>query len=168
MATHRVPMLGFQTMPDSSGSVWFEPTSVDLSNESFSYIVLKYEESPSDITCYGAFNIPQNYASGGSAVVVWNCNPTTGDADFGLRWRSVGGSAGALSLVQAIQGSATSLDVAPSSASGRVETKITITAADISAGSTLQFGVSRATTGTDAAVAGPIYVHGVLFEYEDV
>jgi len=111
-------MLGFQTMPDSSGSVWFEPTSVDLSNESFSYIVLKYEESP--------------------------C------------------------LVQAIQGSATSLDVAPSSASGRVETKITITATDISAGSTLQFGVSRATTGTDAAVAGPIYVHGVLFEYEDV
>ena len=163
MASHRIPIGGWQIVPDSTGSVFFEPYNVKATNDVWRHMVLVFEQNPSEGTVYGAFEIPLNYDSGGSIFPIWTTTATSGDIEFGFAARVVGGN-DIESLDQSGTGSVdTALDVAPSALNERLESEISFTDTK-SAGSTVEYQFSRRSTG---GISAAITLHSLLFEYED-
>jgi len=163
MASHRVPIGGYQLAPDSSGSVFFEPYSIKATNDVWRHMICVFEQSTSQMTLYGVFDTPLNYSSGGSVIPVWTTTATSGAIEWGFASRVVGGD-DIESLDQSGTESVdTNIDVAPSAANERLETEITFTPTT-SGGSTVEFQFSRRSTG---GIAAACTLHNLLFEYED-
>ena len=71
MATHDVPILGFSTVPDTSGNVFFEPLETAVATAAANLSMLGFtmpDPGAADEGLYGGFNIPQNYV--GTPVLV--------------------------------------------------------------------------------------------------
>jgi hypothetical protein len=163
MASHRVPIGGWQLVPDSSGSAYFEPFSVKATNDVWRHLVLVMDQHTSPTTVYGCFETPRNYSSGGSVIPIWTTTATSGAVEWGFASRVVGGD-DIESFDQAGTESVdTNTDTAPSAANERMETQIAF-GATTSAASSVEFQFSRRSIG---AVAAAITVHGLVFEYED-
>ncbi len=164
MASHRIPIGGFQLVPDSSGTVFFEPYNIKATNDVWRHLICIFEESPSPATVYGVFDVPLNYDSGGSVIPVWSTTATSGNMVWGLDERAVGGDDIESFDQSGTESSATIADVAPSAAHERMESSIVL-GATVSGGTTLEFQLSRHTAAS--AIAAAVQLHNLLFEYED-
>lgn len=172
MATHRIPILGFPTVPDSSGNCWFEPFSVLATNDVWGRLIGRFGLSnaaapTTRIGLKGGFTVPKNYVGSAKIVVVWTATIITGDVAWDIDYRAVGGN-DTESLDQVgTQESATVTDTAPGAALRRLEALITLTAANLAVDDEVTFELFR--DGADAAdtMAGSAILFALLFEYAD-
>lgn len=168
MATRDYHVLGFQTLPDVTGDVFFEPYSVKATNDRWKYGIFVFNDGAAAESLFFAFPVLRGYVSAPKIVVWWTSATTAGNIVFDFKYRAVGGS-DLESLDQtgeseAVLGGALS---GPSAVDERMESKITLTAANIVVGDLMQCELIRDPTDANDTKAAAITIHGVLFEYAD-
>lgn len=168
MATHRIPILGWSTIPDDSGDVFLEPYSVKAANDVWGYLVVIFNDTSIRIGLRIRFDVPKNYVGNANLIIVWTSTAITGDVEWDYDNRAVGGD-DAESLDQSgNQESVNANDTAPSAAHERMETSISLTDGNYAADDTVQGELFRdGTDGGDTMSAAAI-LHGLFFEYDDV
>lgn len=172
MATHRISILGANTIPDTSGNCWLEPYTILATNDVWGLLVFRFgssnaAEPTTRIGLRGQFNVPKNYVGTASIIVVWTATVTTGNVVWDLDYRAVGGN-DSESLDQAgTQESVTVTDAAPGAANRRLEASLSLTSANLAADDTVEFELFR--DGADAAdtMAASGILFDVLFQYND-
>lgn len=167
MATHRIPILGFSTVPDASGNVFLEPYDVKATNDVWDRLVVIFNDTATRLGLQGGFVVPKNYVGSAKIIVVWTSTATSGNVAWDFDYRAVGGD-DAESLDQSgTQESATVTDAAPGAAHRRLEAQISLTSANLAADDEVEFGLFRdGADGADTMTAAAI-VFSVLFEYAD-
>lgn len=167
MTTHRIPILGPATMPDSSGNVFFEPQSVKGTNDAFSQLVCIFNDTATRIGLGGRFTVPKNYVGTAKIVVVWTTTAVSGDVEWDFDYRAVGGN-DTESLDQAgTQESVNLNDTAPSAAWERLECLLALTSANLAVDDEVSFGLFRDGTDGGDTIAAAVSLWALLFEYTD-
>lgn len=167
MATHRIPILGPGTVPDSSGDVFFEPYSVKATNDVWGRLVTIFNDSGTRIGLQGGFTVPKNYVGSAKIIVVWTGTATSGDIELDFDYRAVGGD-DAESLDQSgTQQTVNQEDTAPSAAHERMEAALTLTAGNFAVDDEVEFELFRDGTDGGDTMAAAAIVFAVLFEYAD-
>lgn len=167
MATHRIPILGWQTKPDASGEVFFEPHSIKATNDNWDHLVLVFNNSSSRDGISGVFEVPQDYVGTAVISVVWTTTATSGDVEWDFDYRAIGGN-DTESLDQATaQESLNQNDTAPSAAHERLTASLSMTGSNLAAGDTVEFTLFRDGTDGGDTLAAAAIVHGVYFQYSD-
>lgn len=167
MATHQIWIPAAGLTPDTSGNVFSEPYSIKATNDIFPFNVLIFNDTSTRLGAYGTFHVPQNYVGTPKIYPVWSSTAITGNVVWDVDYRAVGGD-DAESMDQATaQEALTVTDAAPSAAHERNTPSVSLTAANLAAGDTVEFGVFR--DGADAAdtMAAAAILFGVLVEYAD-
>ena len=170
MSTFRLPILGWATKPDNSGAVFFEPQSIKGTNDFFDGLVLIFNDSGNDDELFGRFTVPQNYVDTANLVIVWTSTAISGDVEFGIAYRAVGGNdAESLDQATAQESLLTgNNDTAPSATDERMTFSISLTAGNFAAGDTVQFIFSREGADAGDTMAAAMRVFELFFEYDDV
>ena len=70
MATHRIPILGWPTVPDNSGDMFFEPYGIKTINDILIWLVVVFNDTSTRIGLRGGFAVPKNYSSAAYLIVV--------------------------------------------------------------------------------------------------
>lgn len=172
MATHRIPILGFGTVPDASGECYFEPYPILATNDVWDRLIARFGSSNAAQPSvrhglHGGFVVPKNYVGSPVVVIVWTTTLIAGDVVWDFEYRAVGGN-DAESLDQAgTQESVTVTDTAPSAAHERLEATVALTAANLAPDDEVEFFLAR--DGADAAdtMAGAAILFSALFQYSD-
>ena len=167
MATHRLPILNSHTVPDTTGTAFFEPYTIKATNDVWGHLVLCLNDTAADHGIFGKFAIPQNYVDTANLVVVWTSTATVGDVEFDFMYRAVGGN-DCESLDRAgNQEDVNSNDTAPSAAHERMEITIALTDGNFAAGDTVEFFFSRDGTDGGDTIAAAVLIFGLFFEFND-
>lgn len=170
MATHRISILGFGTLPDTTGRCFPEPYTVKASGDFFRHVVLIFNDPSGGQAhgIYGAFDLPQNYVGSPKIYPVWTSTATSGNVKWDFDYRAVGGDdAESLDQSGTFQENLTVTDAAPSAAHERNTPSMSLTAGNLAAGDTIEFFFTREDgSGTDTMAAAAI-LHDLLFEYTD-
>lgn len=167
MATHRIGILGWQTTPDTSGQVFFEPYPIKATNDIFDHLVLIFNNSGTTDGIYGAFVVPANYVGSPVFKVYWTSTATSGNIKMDMDYRAVGGD-DTESLDQAtFQENLTVTDTAPSAVNERMEATMSATAGNFAADDIVEFFLSRESGDGADTMAAAVIVHAVMFEYAD-
>lgn len=167
MATHRISIFGWSTVPDTSGDVFFEPYDVKATNDVWDYLVAIFNDTATRLGLRGKFDVPQNYVGSAKIIVHWTATATTSDVEWDFDYRAVGGD-DAESLDQTgTQESVNVADTAPSAVNERMTATLSLTSTNIVAGDTVQFELFRDGTDAGDTMAAAAIVHDVLFEYAD-
>lgn len=167
MATHRVPIFGFGTVPDTSGNVFLEPYDVKATNDVWDRLVVVFNDTATRIGIHGGFTVPKNYVGSAKLVVVWTTTATSGDVEWDLDYRAISGD-DAESLDQTTNQESVNLnDTAPGAAHRRMETLITLTAANFAVDDEVEFTLFRDGTDAGDTIAAACLVFNLMFEYAD-
>jgi len=166
MATHRIPILGPGTVPDSSGDVFFEPYSIKASNDVWNRLVLIFNDSGNKDGCQGGFVVPKNYVRNANLIVVWTAATDTGTVTWDFDYRAVGGDDTESLDQSGQQEQVTATDNAPSTAQNRIETSIALTDGNFSVDDEVTFELFRDTPNDTMSVSAIVF--SVMFEYTDV
>ena len=167
MATRRIPILGWGTVPDVSGSVFFEPYNVKATNDVWDRLVCVFNDTATRIGLAGGFTVPKDYVGSAQLIIVWTATATSGDVEWDMDYRAVGGN-DTESLDQAgTQESVNTNDTAPSAANERMEIALALTAANFAADDEVEFEVFRDGTDAGDTMAAAAIVFQMLFEYTD-
>lgn len=168
MSVHRIPILGFGTVPDNSGNVFFEPYTIKATNDVWGRLVAIFSDTVTRIGLRGGFTIPKNYMGTPKIIVVWTSTATTGNAVWDFDYRAVGGD-NLESLDQVgVQEAATVTDAAPTAAHNRLEASITLIATNLAVDDEVEFEFFRDGANASDTMAAAAIVFEVLFEYTDV
>lgn len=168
MANHRVPILGWQTVPDASGDVFFEPADIKATNKVWDRQVCVFNDTATRIGLHGQFNVPKNYVGTANLIVVWTSTATSGDVEWDFDYRAVGGN-DTESLDQAgTQESVNANDTAPSATDERMEISIALTDANFAADDSVLFTHFRDGTDGGDGIAAAVQMVDLFFEYSDV
>jgi hypothetical protein len=167
--THRISILGVGTTPspDPSGNMFFEPASVKAPSGTWKRDVAVFDDTNFRDGLDCGFEVPQNYRSSPKIIPVWTSTVTSGTNVWNFDYSSVGGN-GVESLDSLVQESVVGSGSAPASGHLRLETELNLTAANLSAGDTVQCTLFRDGTNPINNMAGPAIVYDVLLEYSDV
>ena len=168
MATHRIPILGWGTVPDTSGSVFFEPYDVKATNDVWDRLVAIFNDTATRIGLRGGFTVPKNYVGSTNIIVVWTATATTGDVVWDFDYRAVGGN-DTESLDQAgTQEAVTVTDTAPGAVNRRLEASMALTATNLAVDDEVEFELFRDGVAVGDTMAAAAMVFAVFFEYADV
>lgn len=167
MATHRVPILGFGTVPDTSGDVFFEPYTIKATNDVWGRLVAIFSDTATRDGLHGGFTVPKNYVGSPKIVVVWTATATTGDVEWDFDFRAVGGDDTESLDQSGTQESVNINDTAPSAAHERMEASLTLTAGNFAVDDEVEFTLFRDGTDAGDTMAAAAIVFAVLFEYSD-
>lgn len=167
MTTYRLPILGWATLPDSTGTCFFEPYSIKATNDVWKHGVFIFNDTAARHGLYGLFDVPQNYTDTANLVIVWTSTAVANDVEWDLDYRAVGGN-DIESLDQAgTQESVNTNDTAPSAANERMEITIALTDGNFAAGDTVEFFFARDGTDAGDTMAAAAMLFGLFFEYDD-
>lgn len=167
MATHRIPILGAATFPDSSGNVFFEPQSVKGTNDQFPQLIAIFNDTATRIGLGGRFSIPKNYVGTANIIIVWTTTAIAGDVEWDFDYRAVGGD-DSESLDQAgVQETVNLNDTAPNNAWERMELPIALTSGNFSVDDTVSFALYRDGTDGGDTIAAAVSLFELLFQYSD-
>lgn len=167
MATHRIPIFGFGTTPDTSGNAFFEPFDVKASNDVWDRLVAILNDTATRIGFHGGFQVPQNYVGSASLVIEWTSSATSGDVEFDFDYRAVGGD-DTESLDQAgTQESVNLNDTAPGAAFRKMTCTIDLTDGNFASGDEVTFTLFRDGTDAGDTIAAAVIVFGAYFQYAD-
>jgi hypothetical protein len=167
MATFRIPILNGNTLPDTSGNVFYEPYNIKATNDLWRHGHWIFNDTATDLFLYGLFNVPKNYVGTASIIIVWTSTATSGNVVWGFDYRAVGGN-DAESLDQGTaQESGTVTDAAPGATDRRLETSISLTGSNIVADDTVEFILSRDGTSGSDTMAAAAQIVGLYFQYAD-
>ena len=167
MTTHRVPILGWGTVPDGSGNVFFEPYDVKATNDVWKRLVVIFNDTAARIGLRGGFTVPKNYVGNAKIIVVWTATATSGDVEWDFDYRAVGGDDTESLDQSGVQESVNLNDTAPSAAHERMEAALALTAANLAADDEVEFELFRDGTDAGDTMAAAAIVFAVLFEYTD-
>jgi hypothetical protein len=173
MATHRMPILGWGALPDSTGECFPEPYDILATNDVWKRMVYRFgSNNAAQPTVrhgiHGGFVVPKNYVGSPVVVIVWTATVTSGNVVWDFEYRTVGGD-DTTSLDQSgTEQSVTVTDAAPSAANRRLETTVSLTAGNFSADEEVEFYFAR--DGVDSAdtMAGSAILFSLLFQYSDL
>lgn len=168
MATHRIPILGFGTIPDASGDVFFEPYSVKATNDVWKRLVAIFNDTSTRIGLRGGFVVPKNYVGTPKIIVVWTSTAITSDVEWDFDYRAVGGDDTESLDQTGTQETVNINDTAPSAIHERMEAALALTAANLAADDEVEFELFRDGTDGGDLMAAAAIVFQVLFEYTDV
>ena len=167
MTTFRLPILGWATLPDTSGSVFCEPQSVKATNDVFPQLVWVFNDTATRIGLGGRFTVPKNYVGTAKIIVVWSATATTNNVVWDFEYRGVGGD-NAESLDQTgNQESVTVTDAAPGAAHRRLEASMSLTSSNLAVDDEVEFTLFRDGANASDTMAAAAMVYAVLFEYAD-
>jgi len=167
MATYRIPILGFGTLPDTSGNVFFEKFSIKAVNDVWQRLVCIFNDTATRIGLHGGFVVPKNYSAGAKIIVVWTANAIAGDVEFDFDYRAVGGI-DTESLDQAgVQESVNLNDTAPGAAFRRLECELDLTDGNFAVDDEVEFTLFRDGTDGGDTMAAAAILFELLFEYTD-
>lgn len=167
MATHRIDILDWSQVPDTSGNVFPEGYDVKATNDVWDRMVWIFNDTATRIGLHGGFAVPKNYVGGATLVIVWTATATTGNVVWDFDYRTVGGN-DTTSLDQTgTEQSVTVTDAAPGAANRRLEATVALTAANFAADEEVEFTLFR--DGVDAAdtMAAAAILFRLQFEYSD-
>jgi hypothetical protein len=169
MATHEISIGPDGCVPDSTGSVYFQPLDVctGITNDVFKHIVAVFDDVV-DTKLYGRFVVPQNYVGTPVFKFAWTSDNgvNTGNVVLGLAYRTVGGD-DTTSLDQATaEESLTVTDAAPGTDNFRLIPTVAA-AANFAAGETVQFIISRTPTSGSDTMAARVLLVDMIFQYAD-
>jgi hypothetical protein len=170
MATIRKSILGANTVLDAVGDSYFEPYNILATNDIFRHLILRMGANNAAAPtvksgAYGAFLVPQDFASGATIYIYWTSTLTSGDAVFDFDYRAVGGNDSESLDQTTFQESVSVTDTAPSATNELMQASVSLTSSNLAAGDLVEFYFAR--DGTDAAdtLAGSALVHHLVFEY---
>jgi hypothetical protein len=167
MATHIINILGANTVPDTSGSVFVEPYDVKASNDVWDFLVFIFNDTATRIGLRGLFRVPQNYVGTAKIVVEWTATATSGDVEWDFDYRAIGGN-DTESMDQAgTQESVNSNDTAPGAAHRRLSFELTLTSGNLAAGDLVEFELFRDGTDGGDTMAAAAILFGLFFSYAD-
>lgn len=167
MATVRIPILGFGSVPDTSGDVFFQPLSlVAPTNDLYDLLVLSFNDSGAKDEINGSFTIPKDYAgTAASIIVLWTADSaTTNSVVWDFDYNSIG--AGESLDPSAHTDSDTVTDAMPGTTMLLQEASITLTAGDFAVDDVVLYQFGRdGLSGSDTLGATAI-VPGLFFQYD--
>lgn len=165
MATHRISVMGFATLPDTSGNVWFEPAALTQTNDRYPQIVGRFKDTATKDSLGIRFPVPNNYVGSAVIEVIWTTTATSGNAIWTFDYSSASKTS---SLdPSADEESLTVTTAAPGSSQTGVASRMTFTSANIAANDILQGKISRNGAGSDT-IAADLVAYDIIFEYADV
>ena len=165
MATHRMPILGWASQPNSS-NVFFQSYDVVATNDVWDRMVLTFNDTATRDGIAGGFTVPKSYVAAPVIVVVWTAVPTSGNVVWDFDYRAVGGNDTESLDQTSNQESITVTDAAPTSAHRRLEATMAMTAGNMAVDDEVEFELFRDGTAADT-MAGAAHVFAVLFEWSD-
>jgi hypothetical protein len=166
VAVFRPPILGFGTVPDSSGSVFLEPSSIKLTNDLYPRLVWVFNDTATKISLYGAFPVPHNYVSAAALVLRWATLATTGNAQWDFDYRAIADaeSFDPTTHQESVNSGAVAV---PGTAKNEKETVISLTAANFAADDWVEFILSRDGASANDTAAAALVLLGAQFQYAD-
>ncbi len=173
MATHRRSILGPNTIPDTSGKCWQEPYTILATNDVWGLLVYRHDENGANNTqlstrvgLRGGFKVPKEYVGTPKIIVTWTATVTTGNRVWDFDYRAV---ANAESLDQTgNQESVTVTTGAPAAANNKVESALTLTAANLAVDDFVEFELFADGTDASDTLAAATLITDVEFEFTDV
>jgi len=165
MATHRIPILGWQTAPDTSGNCYLNSYINLATNDFWRHLHWNFANPSADIKLYGIFNVPKNYVGTAALIVNWTSTVTSGNFGIEFGYRAVGGN-DTESLDQATaQETVNTTDVAPGAGDRLMEISLSLTSSNIVADDKVEFYFAR----DDSAdtLAGIVQLVDLYFQYAD-
>lgn len=166
MATKRLPIIGWQSIPNATGA-FFEPYTVKATNDNWSHQPLVLNDTATRIGISGAFNVPFDYVGTASLVVVWTSTATSGDVEFDFDYRAIGGNDTESFDQATAQESVNSNDTAPSASHERMEITIDLTDGNFAVNDTVEYKFFRDGTDGGDTIAAAVMVFDLFFEYAD-
>ena len=169
--TQRKRLLGWQTMPDSTGEAFFQPAdpdfgSSDIARQLVLALGLATASQPSaKHGVYGAFRVPTDFVSDAKIVIEWSATLTSGNVVFDFDYNAVGGDDTETFDPAAWQESLTVTDAAPGTARRKLTAELTMTDANLAADDVVEFFLGRDGADGSDTMAGRAYVFEVSFEY---
>lgn len=166
MATHTISILGLNTLPNTSGNVYFEPHAINFgSNDRYPLLVGVFKDTATRDTLGFGFRVPQNYVGNPAFLIEYATTATTGDFDSEIDYTSV--ADGESLDPSADQENIAALTTVPGTARLMDVITITATAANFAVGDKVVGVLAR--DGADGdTVAASIYIFGLYFQYTDV
>lgn len=169
MATHIVSCMGAGTVPDATGSCFFNTFDQTATNDVFKHLVAQFIDPTStgeQFGIYGTFEVPQNYV--GTAVIIprWTSSATTGNARFEFSYRAIGGDDTESLDQTTFQETVIVTDAAPSAAFERNTPSMALTSGNLAAGDTVEWYFTRKADGNDT-IAAAVTLHDLGFSYAD-
>jgi len=167
-ATHRVIILGWSTHSNNS-DVFPEPSSIKFTNDIAPHLVWIFNDTATRDSLSFKFTIPQNYVGTGQFVIAWTSTATSGDVEWDIDYRAVGGN-DTESMDQATfqEQLTANNDTAPSAALERMIFTITATDGNFAAGDIVMGQLYRDGTDAGDTIAAAIILLELYFEYNDV
>ena len=165
MATRRINILNFATLPDTSGNVWFEPAALTQTNDRYPQMVARFKDTATKDSLGIRFPVPDNYVGSPVMEVIWTSTATTGNVIWVIDYNS--GSKTATLDPSTDEESPTVTTAAPGTSQTGVASRMTLTAANLAANDIFQGKVSRNGAGSDTMAADAV-VYNIIFEYVDV
>jgi len=167
MATKYKDITGNLNSPDTSGSVFFEPTSVKFTNDIFgNLLVAIFNDTATKIGLLGRFRMPDDFVSGAYIGIEWTSTATSGNFIADIDYSAIGGSDAESLDVAAVQRNATGTQAAPSAALEKMTMEIAMTDADLLANDTVLLTLSRDGAAADT-IAAAVIVVGVYLKYNN-
>jgi putative transposon-encoded protein len=167
MATHRLSILD-RFLPDASGNVWWEPSSIKDTNDRYPHEVLIFKDSGTDISASAQFAIPKNYVGSAKLIIVWRANATSGDLRLAAALTPVGGDGAETMDPNAdTDAPAAWTDTAPGTAMRRAETSVTLDSGDYAADDSCLVKLTRTGANAGDTLVADAIIEDVLFEYAD-
>ena len=167
MATHRVPIVTWASIPDTGGEVFFEPFSIKAVNDQWNRLVLIFNDTSTRKGIDLGFHVPKNYVGTANLIIVWTANATTGDVEWDFDYRAVGGD-DAESLDQVgTQESVNGEDTAPTAAFNKLEKSLPLTDGNFAIDDQITAQLFRDGTDAGDTMAAAAIVFDVFFEYSD-
>jgi hypothetical protein len=167
MATHRISILGPNTLPDSSGNVFPECYAIKATNRFWKHAHFIFLDTATKDSLYTLFHVPKNYVGAAKFILVWTSTVTTGSVVWEVAYRTVAGD-DTTSLDQAAAEETLNVtDAAPGATDRRLQCAVTAAAANFAADETVEVKVSRDGTQGSDTLAGAAQLVDVIFEYAD-
>lgn len=167
MATHRIPILNWATVPDTSGNVFLESYDVKATNDVWDRLVTIFNDTATRIGLRGGFTVPKNYVGTAKIVVVWTSTATSGDVEWDFDYRAVGGDNSESLDQSGTQETVNLNDTAPGAAHRRMECLLTLTSANLAVDDEVEFELFRDGTDGGDTMAAAAILFNLLFEYSD-
>ena len=167
MATFRIPIFGFATLPGGGGDTYFETASVTQTNDLISQLVARFQDTATKIGIGGRFVVPKNYVGSPKIIVMWTSTATSGNVVWDFDYVAIGGNDSESLDPSAFTESVTVTDAAPTASQRKLDAEMSLTAGNLAADDIVEFLISRdGASGSDTMAAAAI-LYQILFEYTD-
>lgn len=168
MATQRIPILNVAVLPDSSGSVFFEPQSVKVANDLVTKLMAIFNDTSTDLKLGFSFRVPKGYVGSPKIGGVFQISATSGKYVLGVEYRAI--AAGESGDPSSFQETQTTNPTVPGTAFDDQEASVTLTGGNFAIDDRVSGHIFRKgsdTTNDTAAAALMGHPEMFFFEYAD-